>query len=93
MPYGTPEHHEDQAKFVAYFNVSNSNVNITGSLEFQAIGDAATGTPPTDVDDLFQHVVDHLASLPEFPGSGAGATIQVGAVKSYLSGEQVTPTP
>jgi hypothetical protein len=49
------------------------------------------GAVPSSADDLFQHLLDHLADIPPFPGTD-NAAVTVTASKTYPTSQEVTPT-
>lgn len=96
MPYGTPQSGESSPTFSLGVGGQDELTIVNVSLSFSATKtqEQAMGTQPEDIEDLFQHVVDHMATLPAFPGSGSGVELVLTAGKSYIASgyQEVTPT-
>lgn len=96
MSYGTPQDYIQAATFSVGVSGQNEETILSVAVNFSALktDELAMGTPAVDADALFQHVVDHMASLPEFPGSAEGIELSVVASKNYQTStfQDVTPT-
>lgn len=95
MSYESPESSDSNSQYIVGLSGQNGVTIVQATVTFNTLkyDEVALGTPAVDADDLFQHLVDHLAALPEFPGSGEGIEITVVAAKSHTSNTSQICTP